>query len=74
MDDISLRNRVDSLRFRGDIARTKLFIKMSDFIRKIPTATSANGNNFVCFPRDGLSTRIISRFRNNDPVTDFKLC
>jgi hypothetical protein len=25
---------VDSLRFRGDIARTKLFIKMADFIRK----------------------------------------
>jgi hypothetical protein len=34
MDDISLRNHVDSLRFRGDIARTKLFIKMADFIRK----------------------------------------
>jgi hypothetical protein len=34
MDDISLRNHVDSLHFRGDIARTKLFIKMADFIRK----------------------------------------
>jgi hypothetical protein len=29
MDDISLKNHVDSLRFRGDIARTKLFIKIT---------------------------------------------
>ena len=30
----SLRNHVDSLHFRGNIARTKLFIKMADFSRK----------------------------------------
>jgi hypothetical protein len=35
MDAISLRNHIDSLYFHGDIARTKLFIKMTDFIRKM---------------------------------------
>jgi hypothetical protein len=34
-DAISLRNHADSLHFHGDIARTQLFIKMTDFIRKM---------------------------------------
>ena len=46
MDDISLRNHVDSLRFHEDMARTKLFIKMLISFEKHATANySANGNN-----------------------------
>jgi len=46
MDDISLRNHVDSWRFHGDMARTKLFIKMLILFEKHATAnSSANGNN-----------------------------
>jgi len=48
-----------------------MFSLQDFYSNNTPTAASANGNNFVCFHRDGLSTRIISRFRN-DPVTDFK--
>jgi hypothetical protein len=41
MDDISLRNHVDSLRFRGDIARPKLFIKWLILFEKCATANSS---------------------------------
>jgi len=45
MDDISLRNHVNSLRLHGDMARTKLFIKMLILFEKHATAnSSADGN------------------------------
>ena len=48
MDDISLRNHVDSLRFHEDMDRTKLFIKMLILFEKHATAIySANGNNHI---------------------------
>jgi hypothetical protein len=40
MDDISFRNHVDSLRFRGDIARTKWLIL---FEKHATANSSANG-------------------------------
>jgi len=48
MDDISLRNHVDSLHFHEDMARTKLFIKMLILFEKHATADyTANGNKPV---------------------------
>jgi hypothetical protein len=52
MVDISLRNHVDLLRFREDIARTKLFIKWLILFEKLATAnSSANGNNLISTAR-----------------------
>ena len=56
MDDISLRNHVDSLRFHEDMDRTKLFIKMLILFEKHATAIySANGNNLPLRPHSTLS-------------------